>query len=396
MCSSDLTEKEVVNLLKKRYDEEQKLRQRNYNDTIQKLDDEKKAYQEFVNEKIDALDREYSKDDYDQNVGDQTKVIADIQKEIDKFTLAATTGDMEAISKVADLRKQKAEEERKLTETQTKRSRDLQKQNLQDNLKDYEKYIDTKKRAEEEAFEQYKRNLQDMTEETAIKLEAQQMLMEKSLVDTQNALIDLFSVTNTNATETGRILQDQIISRLERIRDIGSNINEISQQSSGNNPLGMSQSDFKTYVDNKKKAEDIKDPTDARFQRLLAENERLRKKYGIKGDFYSYKQLVGYYKDGGVNTSPGLAMLHGTPSKPEWILNTDQMKKLINNLAFSNVTPKIPSYNNLSGSKGSTIQISNLINVEGNATEDVIPQIKSAGMNIVNQLKGWGVVIPNG
>lgn len=390
------TEKEIINLLKKRYDEEQKLRQRNYNDAIQKLDDEKKAYQDYINEKIDSLDREYSTDDYNQNVSDQTKVIADIQKEIDKFTLAATTGDMEAISKVADLRKQKAEEERKLTEIQTKRSRDLQKQNLQDNLKDYEKYIDTKKRAEEDAFEQYKRNLQDMTEETALKLEAQQMLMEKSLVDVQNALIDLFTVTNTNATETGRILQDQIISRLERIRDIGSNINEISQQSSGNNPLGMSRSDFKTYVDNKREAERIGDPTNARFKQLHEENERLRKKYGIKGDFYSYKQLVGYYKDGGINITPGLAMLHGTPSKPEWILNTDQMKKLINNLAFSNVTPKIPSYNNLSGSKGSTIQISNLINVEGNATEDVIPQIKSAGMNIVNQLKGWGVVIPNG
>lgn len=389
------TEKEIINLLKKRYDEEQKLRQRNYNDAIQKLDDEKKAYQDYINEKIDSLDREYSTDDYNQNVSDQAKVIADIQKEIDKFTLAATTGDMEAISKVADLRKQKAEEERKLTEIQTKRSRDLQKQNLQDNLKDYEKYIDTKKRAEEDAFEQYKRNLQDMTEETALKLEAQQMLMEKSLVDVQNALIDLFTVTNTNATETGRILQDQIISRLERIRDIGSNINEISQQSSGNNPLGMNQADFRKYVDNKKEFE-TGNPSQERIQQLMEENERLRKKYGIKGDFYSYKQLVGYYKDGGINITPGLAMLHGTPSKPEWILNTDQMKKLINNLAFSNVTPKIPSYNNLSGSKGSTIQISNLINVEGNATEDVIPQIKSAGMNIVNQLKGWGVVIPNG
>ncbi len=389
------TEKEIINLLKKRYDEEQKLRQRNYNDAIKKLDDEKKAYQDYINEKIDSLDREYSTDDYNQNVSDQTKVIADIQKEIDKFTLAATTGDMEAISKVADLRKQKAEEERKLTEIQTKRSRDLQKQNLQDNLKDYEKYIDTKKRAEEDAFEQYKRNLQDMTEETALKLEAQQMLMEKSLVDVQNALIDLFTVTNTNATETGRILQDQIISRLERIRDIGSNINEISQQSSGNNPLGMNQADFRKYVNNKKEFE-TGNPSQERIRQLMEENERLRKKYGIKGDFYSYKQLVGYYKDGGINITPGLAMLHGTPSKPEWILNTDQMKKLINNLAFSNVAPKIPSYNNLSGSKGSTIQISNLINVEGNATEDVIPQIKSAGMNIVNQLKGWGVVIPNG
>jgi len=389
------TNSQIVDLLKKRYDQEETLRTRNHENILQAIDDEREAYQDYINDKIDALDRLNNTEDYSKSVSEQSKVITDLQKEIDKYSLAANSDDLESIAKVAELRKQKTEEESKLTDIRTKRDRDLRKENLQDNLKNYEDYLDKKKRAEEDSFDQYKRNLQDATADTALQLEAQRMLMQGTVLDAQNALITLFTQTNANATTTGKILQDQIISRLQQIRDIGTNINTTTNESSGNNPLGMNRSDFSKYLSNKKESESGTASAD-RLTQLRKENEELRKKYGIKGDAYSYKQLVGYYSEGGINTTTGLGMLHGTTSKPEYILNTTQMNNLVKNLALNPIMPRVnvPSFSGATN-RGNTIQISSLITVEGNVTRDSVPLIKSAGMDIINKLKGKGVVISN-
>ncbi|MBQ7276036.1 MAG: hypothetical protein IJS58_02185, partial [Bacilli bacterium] len=45
------------------------------------------------------------------------------------------------------------------------------------------------------------------------------------------------------------------------------------------------------------------------------------------------------YADGGEVNYTGLAMLHGTPSKPEYVLNNDQMRNLLSNL----VNPRVVS-----------------------------------------------------
>ena len=74
----------------------------------------------------------------------------------------------------------------------------------------------------------------------------------------------------------------------------------------------------------------------------------------------------------------GIAMLHGTPSKPEFILNTEQMKRLVTNLAF-NVAP--PKYNIPKTGQKSEIRIDSLITVQGNVTKDTVPAIKNAGLD---------------
>jgi hypothetical protein len=104
----------------------------------------------------------------------------------------------------------------------------------------------------------------------------------------------------------------------------------------------MSSSEFAKYKQNKKNYE-----SGINREEAASENAALRKKYGITSDKYSYEDLVGYYDQGGVNTKTGLAMLHGTPTAPELILNNEQASKLYNlitNLPNS-LTRLIPNFN---------------------------------------------------
>lgn len=51
--------------------------------------------------------------------------------------------------------------------------------------------------------------------------------------------------------------------------------------------------------------------------------------YNIDGKGWVKKTDIVGYKDGGIVDYTGLAMLHGTKSKPEFILNTDQMQNML-------------------------------------------------------------------
>lgn len=51
------------------------------------------------------------------------------------------------------------------------------------------------------------------------------------------------------------------------------------------------------------------------------------------------------YSDGGTVDYTGLAMLHGTPSRPEYVLNNDQMRNMLSNITRPQVTSKMQSNN---------------------------------------------------
>lgn len=51
------------------------------------------------------------------------------------------------------------------------------------------------------------------------------------------------------------------------------------------------------------------------------------------------------YSNGGTVDYTGLAMLHGTPSRPEYVLNNDQMRNMLSNITRPQVTSKMQSNN---------------------------------------------------
>lgn len=65
--------------------------------------------------------------------------------------------------------------------------------------------------------------------------------------------------------------------------------------------------------------------------------------YNIDGLGWVRKSDIVGYKHGGMVDYTGLAMLHGTKSKPEFVLNNDQMKNLLTYMVKPRVSPVIPS-----------------------------------------------------
>ena len=131
-------ESKIMDIIRKRYEEQGKIREEEYNKEKEVLNNSLNEYKSYVQGMLDEMDRLYNTEDYEKQIQKQSQAIMDIQSDINKLSLAAGSGDMDAQTKINDLRKKLDEEREKLVEIQTKRERDLRKQNLQDSIKDYE------------------------------------------------------------------------------------------------------------------------------------------------------------------------------------------------------------------------------------------------------------------
>jgi hypothetical protein len=358
----DESNKTIIDLLKERYDNEEKLRSRNHEDTLQSLDDQLDAFKDYVDKQKDEIDRLYDTQDYQENVADSSKKILEYQAEIAKRQMAAKSGDLIAQSEIKDYEEKLAEERKGLTKTQRDREKDLRKQNLDDTLSTFEKSIEAQKRTENDSFESYKRSLEDRTTQTALELEAQKLLMTGTIADVQNALVKLFTDVGANATIVGQILQTQLISKLGQLRDINNNLPSITANSSN----AISESDYRSRIGTNA------DYYDSMSGMTRAEFER---RHGFVG--------------GGVNTMPGLYPLHGKSNSVETIFNATQGKKLfdfINNLpnVVGNFNIKAPSMPNFTPATSGATFGDIKITVNGSVTDANVNKLSN---NITTQLK---------
>lgn len=106
------------------------------------------------------------------------------------------------------------------------------------------------------------------------------------------------------------------------------------------------------------------------------------------------------FSEGGIMDYTGLAMVHGSNSNTEVVFNSSQAKKLYNivkdlpSSSIENITPKINSNMLKSLARISmaqhqgTIKIDKLVNIEGNADEDIIPKIERvAKTSVLKELR---------
>lgn len=104
------------------------------------------------------------------------------------------------------------------------------------------------------------------------------------------------------------------------------------------------------------------------------------------------------YQGGGKVDYTGLAMVHGSPTEPEWVFNNEQFHALAKLMVAYDNKPVGVNTDIMRG-KSVTIGLSiqNLVNIEGNATRETIPQIQKAGQNVLDvltaQLKKNGTTI---
>jgi len=311
-------EDKIVEIIKQRYATEKEL-----------LDDQLEDFKSFIEGKKDILSDQYSEEDYQKKQSEQSAKIMAIQTDIAEYSIAANSNDMEAISKVSDLNKDLEEEKKSLSELQYDREKKLRENNLDDELKAVEDITRKKKSAIDEKLKDDK-----------LYAEARLVIENSSVLELTEMYTTFENTFGKGMSLLGSIIKANFTDKIREAKDSFIEMNSLimsnlqlndtkpqTKEKETNNPFkdkGMSFDDFAVYKQNKK------DYTEGnRKDEASKQNAEMRLDYSIESDTFTYDQIKGYYKDGGVNDYTGLAQMHGNPSSVETIFNAQEGKKLL-------------------------------------------------------------------
>jgi len=373
-------ESKIMDIIRKRYEEQGKIREEEYNKEKEVLNNSLNEYKSYVQGMLDEMDRLYNTEDYEKQIQKQSQAIMDIQSDINKLSLAAESGDMDAQTKINDLRKKLDEEREKLVEIQTKRERDLRKQNLQDSIKDYEE--NTKKQIEilDKEYEDFQSKLDSKLSEENIYLETRKAMMtghihainddletvEYKFEDIETAYINFENRFGEGLSLLGNKIKSEFIDNIQlakkailQLQDVtvGSGSIEIEK---AKEQIGVLQTLWNTVEDDKKRKE------------YADEADRLRKKYGL--EFEDLRGYTGVYNSNSTTSqisNPSSTLSNLVKNIPKFILNP-----------LDNVVNKIPQYTTKTSSNNNDIKLSlNFPNIIGEMN-------KSKAGDIANEVFG--------
>ena len=432
-------QEKIVEIIKKRGEEEQEaleeayekdmeLLEERYEARMEKYEEELAAYKKMIQEKINALDKQAEQEDYIDKLNEKREQAAEIQRQIDILSLDDS---LTAQNKVAELREDLAKINEEIAEMQQDRERELLKDSLQEQLEEFEETIEEKQEIAEEYYKNEKKRLQEEYEinkkylekkysDEKMYAEAREALMRGQVEVAEGVFVDIYDAYIEFENKFGPgmgiladIIRDEFIQELENAKQAIKELDYLSSNFTGykrssNTGTGklsdMTELEYITYKGNKFRWEQLnakanKTEEDIRLmQKYAEENQRIRDKYNIPSDDYTYDDLknISYeelkrlgYKNGGKITKTGtlIAKFHGTQTNPEWIFNDQQFRKILQSSVLSTLRVALPKISPPDISKNDIVlNFDKLINVEGNLTKEVIPQVKAATNDIAEKL----------
>lgn len=457
LSALDKAQEEIVKIIRKRGELEKKEMQKRHKEEMDALrkrqkEIEKKnkeeldAYKKLIQDKLDALKDQWSEEDYQDNLKKEQEELIRMQKDYNELALDDSLSSrakgfklQEEIrkqeEKIAKLQKDK---ERKDTEkllkdkltgvtNESKAELDIQKEQHESEMEMLKERQEREKEAHEEAYN----NAHVYAEARKSLMRDQVEYAEGSFMSIQDAFSRFSDEFGKGMGILGQVIQADFISELERANEAIKNMDyamgNLKQKyasdydvfgnghlskprepgsggSSGDSLADIrpdefrswSETDWQMYLRNKS----LWETGSKEVQRQTAEkNERIRQKYGMRGDNYSYSDLMyeierlkdkrrrsmASYDVGGFIPRDGVIMAH----EQEMFVPAKYQKDLWNFIQSPN---KLAQGNSGSGATQVIIQ------VEGNLDKSVIPDIERAvnkaiikrDKTIESNLKGSG------
>jgi TP901 family phage tail tape measure protein len=402
----------MINLLKESIRKEKELRvsakreelkdiEEVHSKRMESLDDELDKYEDIISTKLKALDRETDEQDYNKQLTEeQTK----LQETQNKINIAELDDSIEGQARLAELKKEYAEQEKRIEELQSKRSKELRKQNLQDNLDAYRKDTEAKKNAEQEKYDATRAKIEQEIADLEWKYE-EWLANERYF---QNKREEIIREGYAGVEKELQGFLDRFKKYNEDVvRDIGSSWQELqniisgiesapTSNGSGNGINQAKKNDWNTYLGNKKRAEDTYESKGYWPEDLRNANDSLRKKWGFPdGSYDALKDYPMTFHRGGViggSTNRIGKMIHEMFNlKPN-----EQIGKLLNGEVVVNPMripqPTIPSIQpkTLTSQSSKTIHIEKLMHVDKIEKDVDVDRL----MDQVNhKFKGLGFVL---
>ena len=433
----------IVEIIRKRGEEERRILDKNHRLEMEALEkrhnkrkedyaEELSDFQNLIQGKLDALDGQYVEEDYAENLRKERDKASELQRQIDVLSL---DNSLDAKNKVAVLRKQLADQNENIAKMQQDRERTLLKESLEDQLTEFEENIAEKEEIADEWYENevirleedYKLNQiyheKKYTDEK-IYSEARQAILDGEVEVSKGRFVELSEAFEDFEDEFGKgmgilgdIIKDEFINKLDKARKVLEEMKEDtfklleeldsdarvpskntskdnskdtgkdteSSSSSNSNGIYMSSADFNSYRGFKMMWEVAKKANDKDYMKAMSDGaQKIRDKYKIKSDKYSYDDLknltykTAKFDNGGklTQTGTGVIDIHGSKSSPEWIFNDAQLKEILKSTVKSAMSfdlPKIPSFVN-NGNSGNQYAIT--FDVRGNMDRSILPEVQ--------------------
>lgn len=417
----------IVAMLRQQYQDELEIRTKAINEELDALEkahrekiklyeDEKKRIREIIDEKLKLIDREESERDYNQKLAELNEEKAEIQRKLEELSLDDS---IESRNKQVELRKQLAEKEKEIAELVHDREVELRKDNLKDQLERYEKDIEAKIDAEnkkydyqksilEQQLEDVKRYYERQLEKSNLYHEANRMLMTQSFDELYRQLTEFEDKFGDGMTAMGDKIREELIENLKIALDL---INEInnggsitaytpttyvrsgstttrSTDESSNKVVGvrsyLQSKGYKVDYDNKTKQVYV-NGRKLDTSMFTVVNSQYQ---GRISDIEKALSNIGFYSKGGKIDYTGLAMVHGSKDKPEYVFNYDQFKDLAKMIATYQFIPNInmPDFKSIQVQPNTSLYINKLIEVQGNIDKSVLPDIEKVANKVVDKI----------
>ncbi|MFD0587834.1 hypothetical protein ACFQZE_07450 [Paenibacillus sp. GCM10027627] len=294
------------------------------------LDKQLDAYENYINERKKLLSQQFEEEDFQKDRQKLQKEELELRAEIDKLML---DNSFEAQSKREDLNKELQKKLEEIADLELDHNRKKRSDNYDDLLDSKQKEIQAAKDKVEEKWQaelnadQYYSGLKQSLLEGNV--EKMRSTLEKfslniqSYMDAIGASIDLNLINKMNMTD--------------QFTEVGKSIDTVLGTQPSDSSTGQYDSAtiaaWKEYLNNKKKAEAIKTPSNKEFQALKKRNDELRKQHNFRDGSFPELSASQYpmfsAKSGGMTPKWGANGKVGILHEEELIMNKVQTKDIL-------------------------------------------------------------------
>lgn len=449
---------EQQKLAKESKQKEMKLEDERHKKRLENLEKEKQGLIDIVDLQLKELEEKISKDEYDKKLENLQKERNTLQQKYDSLALVDTIQGRamrEGLLKDLNDLDEKIEEEKykRNNELKKKELEELKKnysKDVDEKKKAEDKKYEDKKQKLEEEMKEIDKYYEGRLEKDNLYREVRQVINSGLISDVKGNLIDLNIAIEEYENKWGEGLsalgdkiKTELIDNLEKVRELLKDgiLEKINNNISEPNDSNISQGKKKVYAmsndravndyTNAKEAFDGNDYEVIDISKMSEEEiKRIRINIGdvivgvaedkfknndtnsiadkipigkntekTKEEISKYLKKRSYMRSGFIAESQLVSPYRST-SNFEAVLNTSQINELTKRTVSQTASNFIPysllDSMNPSSNQGYSrgIEIDKLINIEGNATSDIIPKIEQAGNNAIEKLyqkmKGLG------
>ncbi len=317
------------------------------------LENELDGYERIINAQLELIDLKEEEYDYNNEIADKNKEVTDIQ---DQLLALQFDNSQEAAAKRAELEEQLAEKNKDLSQIEHDRGIQLQKDALNKEYDDFKNNMDLKIKIVDDAFSAQKEAINKETQDFENNIQQRMDALDNYIQQARNAITDFSNDIDNRIQLMNDHIEDMKIA-IDKLPDSWAKVKE---------SISGAMAEAKSYL--------------SVFEGLKVEANSYLDIF--RGVIVNTDANIETHHEGGIvgGTSSKYGEIYAKLLKGEVVSTENDMRNML-----TNIIPKMGNIMSSSNTNGN-IQIGNLLEVKGDMTKDVLPDVKQMLNEAVGKL----------